>query len=63
MNSDADLKALCAHHGINTTTATDPQGHIYLAVDERAMRQLADISPDPTAAHAILDQLLAETEG
>ncbi|MER6125258.1 hypothetical protein ABT173_21995 [Streptomyces sp. NPDC001795] len=58
--NDADRKAFLARHGIDTTTVTDRHGS-WLAVDEAGLRQLADLAPDPQAAHALVDQWLAET--
>ena len=54
--TDADLKAWCAQHGINTVTH---DGQICLDLD--GMRAMADHAPNPARAHAILDQMLTET--
>lgn len=62
MTSDADTKAFCARHNINTETIIDDNGTRQLVVDETGMRQLADLAPNPTQAHALLDQMLAQAD-
>lgn len=58
--NEADCKAWCAAHGINTYAITDEHGNPQIMVDIDAMRQIADSMPDPARAHAALDQLLAK---
>lgn len=60
--NDADAKAFCARHGINTRTHTYEDGTTRVAIDEDGMRQLADLAPDPETAHALVDQWLAEAD-
>jgi hypothetical protein len=56
MNTDADLKAWCAAHGINVILHDGR-----LSLDGEAMRRMADHAPDPDRAHAVLDRLFTET--
>lgn len=59
--TNADVQALCAQLGINTKTITDSFGRTQLLIDAEGMRRLADHAPiGRDAAHAKVDQLLAE---
>jgi hypothetical protein len=60
--NDADCKAFCARHGINTELIIDEHGNPQLVIDESGMRRVADLAPDPDHAHALVDQWLTEAE-
>ncbi|MDX2839495.1 hypothetical protein PV377_10980 [Streptomyces ipomoeae] len=62
--TDADVKAICAHLGIETKTITDTFGRTHVVVDEAGMRKLADHAPiGREAAHAKVDQMFAAIRG
>ncbi|MEU2924173.1 hypothetical protein ABZ636_03800 [Streptomyces sp. NPDC007251] len=60
--NDADRRAWCTQHGINTEIITDQNGQPQLVVDEEGMRRIADLAPNPHQAHALIDQWLAEAD-
>jgi hypothetical protein len=60
--NDADAKAWCAAHGIDTQPVTGEDGTTLLTIDEEGMRQIADLAPNPARAHALIDQWITEAD-
>ncbi|MFJ3021459.1 hypothetical protein ACIPH4_10975 [Streptomyces tendae] len=61
--TNAELQAYYAGHGIETELSVDDNGDEQVVITtEEGLRKMADISPDPTRAHAMVDQLLAAAD-
>ncbi|MFH9413975.1 hypothetical protein [Streptomyces rochei] len=61
--TNAELQAYYAGHGIETELSLDDNGDEQVVItSEEGLRRMADLSPNPASAHAMVDQLLAAAD-